>query len=223
MSVHLNNFKQNVTSRSVLTPGLVDFQKLMLSDRYHLTASTLGRVCPLMMGLMLWISSFSCCRASLLLLLLNVFLKVRAVYFRMDSTISGVFQYSVRSAGTPPTCTSSTINFLGVEGPFLGEVNPSRAVWCIYCLAGCVGAFLQLLNCFCKLLAQLMVLPQFGHFFFLMGGSQWCCLSAASLEKNLVHLLNLCLVPLHQTFHRLLNLTHLAISRCKYGFELIIG
>ena len=158
MSLDLNISEWNLTAGSVLTQGLVDLQKFKFSDRYHLTASTLGRVCPPMMGFMLWITSFNRCRTSLLLLL-NVFLKVRAVYFRMDSTISGVFQYSA-------CCTSSTINFLGVEGPFLGEVNPSRAVWCIYCLAGCVGAFLQLLNCFCKLLAQWMVLPQFGHFFF---------------------------------------------------------
>ena len=27
----------------------------------------------------------------------------------------------------------------------------------------------------------------------------------------------------YQTFHRLLNLLHLLVSRCKHGFELIIG
>ena len=27
----------------------------------------------------------------------------------------------------------------------------------------------------------------------------------------------------YQTFHRLLNLSHLLVSRCKRGFELIIG
>ena len=45
-----------------------------------------------------------------------------------------------------------------------------------------------------QLLARLMDLLQWGHFSFLMGGSQWCCLGAASSEKNLVHLFHLCLV-----------------------------
>ena len=90
-------------------------------------ASALAKVCPSMAGLMLWITSFNRCRMSLLLLLLNVFLKVRAVYFKAESTISGAFQCSACSAGAPPTCTSSTISFLGVEDPFLDEVVPSRA------------------------------------------------------------------------------------------------
>ena len=155
---------------------------------------TLTRVCPSMMGLMLWITSFNRWRTSLLLLLLNVFLKMRAMYFKADSNISGAFQCSACSSGAPHTCTSSTINFLVVEGPFLDEVGPSRDAWYNCCLAGCVRAFSQLLKCFSKLLAWLMVLPQWGHFYFLMGGSQWCCLIAASLKKNLVHLLHLCLV-----------------------------
>ena len=49
---------------------------------------------PDLSGLMLWITSFNCCRTSLLLLLLNVFLKIRAVYLKADSTISGAFQCS---------------------------------------------------------------------------------------------------------------------------------
>ena len=194
MSMDLNTTEQNVTAGSVLTPWLVDLQKFVFSERYHLTGSELARVCPSMMGLMLWITSFNRCRTSLLLLLLNVFLKVRAVYFKVGFTISDTFQSSACSAGAPPTCTSSTINFLVVEGPFSVEVGPSRAVWRYFCLEGSVGAFSQFLKCFSKLLARLMVLPQWGHFSFLMGGSQWCCLSAASLEKNLVHLLHLCLV-----------------------------
>ena len=47
----LNTSEQNVTAGSVLTPGLVDLQKFMFSDRYHLTASALVRVCPWMTGL----------------------------------------------------------------------------------------------------------------------------------------------------------------------------
>ena len=147
-----------------------------------------------MTGLMLWITSFNRCRTSLLLLLLNVFLKVSTVYLKEDSTISGVFQCSACSAGAPPTCTSSTINLVGVEGQFSDEVGPSRVVWCNCRLAGCVGAFSQLLKCFSRLLARLMVLPQLGHFFFLMGDSQWCCFNAASLEENLAHLLHSWLV-----------------------------
>ena len=119
----LSTSEQNATAGSVLTAGLVDLQKFMFGDRYHLTASVLTRVCPLMTGLMLWIASFNRCRMSLLLLLLNAFLKVRAVYFKADSTISGAFQCSACSAGAPPTCTSSTINFLGVERPFSNEVG----------------------------------------------------------------------------------------------------
>ena len=136
---------------------LVEFQKFMFSDRYHLTASALAGVCFLMMRLMLWINFFNHCRTSLLLSLLNVFLKVRAVYFTVDSTTSGAFQCSACSAGAPATCTSSTINLLGVEGPFWDEVGPSRAVWRNFYLAGSVGAFLQLLKCFSKLLVQLRV------------------------------------------------------------------
>ena len=123
----LNTSERNVTAGSVLTPGLVDLQKFMFSDRYHLTASALTRVCPSRMSLMLWIASFNRCRISFLLLLLHAFLKVRAVYFKADST-SGVFQYSVCLAGAPPTCNFTTIAFLGVEGPFSNEVSPSRVV-----------------------------------------------------------------------------------------------
>ena len=61
------------------------------SDRYHLTASAMTRVCPSMMDPMLWITSFSRCSMSLLLLLLNDFLKMRIVYFKAESTISGAF------------------------------------------------------------------------------------------------------------------------------------
>ena len=101
-----------------------------------------------------------------------------------------------------PTCISSIINFLGVEGPFLDEAGPSRFFWRNCHLAGFVGAFSQLLKCFSKLLAWLMALAQWGwgggrgggNFFFLKGSSKWCCLSAVSLEKNLTHFLHLCLV-----------------------------
>ena len=91
MLMDLNTPERNVTAGSILMPGLVDLQKFMFSDRYHLRASALARVCPSMMGLMLWITSFNRCRTSHLLLLLNVFLKVRPVYFKVDSAISGAF------------------------------------------------------------------------------------------------------------------------------------
>ena len=125
----LNTSERNVTVGSVLMPGLADLQKFMFSDRYHFTASLLARVCPLMTSLKLWIMSFNCCRTSLLLLLSNVFLKKRAVHFiKADSTISGAYQCSACSAGVPPTCISFTINFLGVEGPLLNEVDLSSIV-----------------------------------------------------------------------------------------------
>ena len=146
MSMDLNTSEQNVTAGSILTPGLVDMQKFMFSDRYYLTASALARVCSSMTGLMLWITSFNRCRTSLLLLLLNVFLKVRAVYFKVGSTISGTFQCLACSAGGPPTYPSSIINFLGVEGLFSDEMGPSRAVQCNCRLAGCVRNFSQLLK-----------------------------------------------------------------------------
>ena len=110
-AMDLNTSERNVTARSDLKAGLVDLQKFMFSDRYHLTASALTRVCPSITGLMLWIASFNCCRMYLLLLLLNAFLKVRAVYFKADSLISLAFQCSACSAGAPPTWTSSAINF----------------------------------------------------------------------------------------------------------------
>ena len=87
----LNASDQNVTVGSAFTPGLADLQKFMFSDRHHLTAFALARVCPSMRGLMLWVTSFNRCRTSLLLLVLNAFLKVRAVYIKADSTISGAF------------------------------------------------------------------------------------------------------------------------------------
>ena len=92
MLIDLNTSEKNVTSRPVFTPGLVDLQKFMFSERYHLTASVLTRNCLSMMGLMLWITSFNRSRMSLSLLLLIAFLKVRAVYFKVDSTILGAFQ-----------------------------------------------------------------------------------------------------------------------------------
>ena len=127
-----------------------------------------------MTGLMLWITSFNCCSRSLLLLLLNDILKVKAVYFKAEC--------SACSAGRPPSFTSSTINFLGVAGPFSDEMGPSKVVWCNCHLVGCVGAFSQLLKCFSKLLARLVVLPQWGYFSFLMGSSQWYYLSVGSFE-----------------------------------------
>ena len=136
MLMDLYTSEWNITTGSVLTTGFVDLQKFIFSYKYHLTASALTRVFLSMMGLILWITSFNRCRMSFLLLLLNVFLKVRAVYFDAESTISGAFQCSVCSAGAPPTCTFSTINFfsveginfLGVEGPFSNEVGLSRIV-----------------------------------------------------------------------------------------------
>ena len=190
----LNTSERNITAGSVLTPKLVDLQKFMFSDIYHLKVSALARFCPLMTDLMLWITSFNRCKTYLLLLVLNAFLKVRAMYFKADSTISGAFQCSTCLAGAPRSCTSSTINSFGVEGPFSDEMGPPRIVWRNCHLAGCVGAFSQLLKRFSKLLTRLMDLPQWGHFSVLMGSSQQCCLSAASFEKNLVHLLHLCLV-----------------------------
>ena len=194
----------------------------MFSDRCHLAASALARVCPTMTGLMLWITSFNLCSMSFFLLLLNDFLKVRAVYFKADSTILGAFQCSPRSTGAPPTCTSSTINFLGVEGPFSDEMGADRVVWRNFRLVGCMGAFSQLLKCFFKLLARLVVLPQWQHFSFLMGGSQWCYLSAASFEKNLGQLLHLCLFLSIKHSIGCWSF-HFLIRRCKYGFELIVG
>ena len=102
----MNTSEKNVTSRPVFTPGLVDLQKFMFSDRYHLTASVLTRNCLSMMGLVLWITSFNRSRMSLSLLLLIAFLKVRAVYFKADSTTLGAYYFCA-----PPTCTLSTINF----------------------------------------------------------------------------------------------------------------
>ena len=40
----LNTTERNITARSVLTPGLVDFQKFIFGDRYHVTTSALAQV-----------------------------------------------------------------------------------------------------------------------------------------------------------------------------------
>ena len=223
----LNTSERNVTARSFLMLELVDFQKFMFSDRYHLTVSALAGVCSLMMRLMLWINFFNHYRTSLLLSLLNVFLKVRAVYFTVDSTTSGAFQCSACSAGAPATCTSSTINLLGVDSPFSDEVGPSRAVWHNFYLAGCSGAFLQLLKCFSKLLVQLKVLPQLGISLF------WWEVHSVLLElsfigeestKPLAFVFGVwCSCICVCIFHRLLNLSRLLVSRCKHDFELIIS
>ena len=101
----LKTSERNVITGSVLMLGLVDLQKFMFSDRYYLTTSTLARVYPSMTGLILWITSFNRCRMSVLLLVSNIFLKVRAVYFKVDSTISGAFQCLTCLSGAPPTCT----------------------------------------------------------------------------------------------------------------------
>ena len=141
----------NVTVGSTLSLRLTNLHTFMFSGRYHLTTSAFAWFSPSMMGLMLLITSFNRYRTFLLLLLLNVFVKVRAVYFNADSTISGAFQCSACSAGAPPTCTSSTISFWGVGGPFLDEVGQYRVVWRNCWLAECVGALSQLLNCISKL------------------------------------------------------------------------
>ena len=79
----LNTSEQKVIVGSVLTRGLLDLQKFMFSKRYDLTASALTRVCPSMTGLMLGIT-FKSLQDVFLLLLLNAFLKVRAVNFKAD-------------------------------------------------------------------------------------------------------------------------------------------
>ena len=159
----------------------------MFSDRYHLTGSTLAWVCPLNDRCHALDNIFQSLKDVFFVLLLNIILKVRAVYFKADSTVSGTFQCSTCLVSAPLFCPASTINFLDVKGPFSDEVGPCRVIWRNCCLIGSVGPFSQIL----KLLAQLMALRQWGRFSFLMGGSQWCCLSKASLEKNLVHLLHL--------------------------------
>ena len=162
------------------------------------------------------------CRMSFLLLLLNAFLKVRAVYFKADSTISGAFQCSACSADGAPTCTSSTINFLGVEGLFSNAVGPSRVIWHDGHLLRCVGAFSQLLKCFSKLLGWLMVLLQLGVFL-LLGLKFTLVLVECSFdwEKSATPLAFV-FGSFNQIFHWLLNLLHLLIRCCKHGFELII-
>ena len=93
-----------------------------------------------------------------------------------------------------PLPPSSTINFLGVESPFSIEDGPLWVVWRNYYLLGCIVVFSQLLKYFSKLLAWLMVLLQWGHFSFLIWGSQWYCLNRALFEQNLAYLFHLCLV-----------------------------
>ena len=146
MLVDLNTSKQKVTAGSVLRPGHAALRKFLFNDRYHLTVSALAQVCPTMNNLMVLTTSFNCCRASLLFLLLIILLKVRAVYFKADSSILGSLQCLLCSAGAPSTRASSTINFLDVGILFLDEVDSSRVVGCNYYLTVCAEAFSQLLK-----------------------------------------------------------------------------
>ena len=146
MLVDLNTSKQEVTAGPVLRPGHVVLRKFLFNDRYHLTVSTLAQVCPTMKNLMVRTTSFNCCTTSLLFLLLIILLKVRAVYFKADSSILGSLQCLLCSAGAPSTCASSTINFLDVGILFLDEVDSSRVVGCNYYLTVCAEAFSQLLK-----------------------------------------------------------------------------
>ena len=176
-----------------------------------------------MTGLILRIASFNRSSTSLLLLVLNAFLKVKAVYFKVDSTIFRC-QCSTYSAGAPRTCTSSTINFLGAEGPFLDEVGSSRVIWCNCCLAECVGAFSQLLKCFSKLLTWLIVFLQWGgHFFLFDGRFTVLLLQPSFVGKKSCTPLAFVVCSLDQTFCWSLNLPQFFFSRGKLGFKLIIG
>ena len=93
----LEHFEWNVTVKSVLASWLMNLQNFMFSDKYHLATSALAHAMGNMgnIGLMLWVTSFNCCRASLLLLLMNLFLKVRNLYLDAGSTIPGAFQGSI--------------------------------------------------------------------------------------------------------------------------------
>ena len=165
---------------------------------------------------MVWIRSLNSCKTSLLLLLLNVFLKVRAMYFKADSTISGALQCSACLVGEPPTCSSSTINFIGIESPFLDEVVTTSVLWRNCCLAECLGAFSQLLKYFSKLSSQLMALLQWVHLSFFDGR-----FAVALLERTECGtLLALVLGFLYWTLHRFLDLSHLLVSHQNHGFEL---
>ena len=218
--VGVDGLDRNVTTESFLIPELADVQKFMFSDKYYLTASGLARVCPSMMSLVLWITSFNCCRTSLLFLMLNVLLKKKAVYLNANSPISGAFWCSACSVGVPSTCTFSTMNFLGVERSFTDEVGPSRRNCC---LTGCVGDFSQLLKCFSKLLAQLMVLPLWVTTFLLSDGR----FTVVLLEHNFIGEesgtpIAFKFGSFYRTFHWLLNIFHLLVSHRKHDFEFII-
>ena len=92
MLVDLNTSKQKVTAGSVLRSGHVVLRKFLFNDRYHLTVSALAQVCPTMKNLMVQTTSFNCFRTSPLILLLIILLKVRALYFKADSSILGSLQ-----------------------------------------------------------------------------------------------------------------------------------
>ena len=204
-------------------PGLVDLQKFIFSDRYHLTPSVLARVCPSMTSLMQWITSFNCCRTSILLLMLSAFLKLKAVYFKVEFTISDFFYFDVQHAHW---CTSHLHllhhQLFDVEDPFLEEVVTSSVFWRNCHLAGCVGVFSLLLKCFFKLLAQLMVLLPYGHFSFFDGRFTVVLLQHSATGEKPCTPLAFAVGSFDQIFHRFLNLPHLPISFGKHGFKLII-
>ena len=152
----LNTYEWNITTGSVMTPRIVDLQKFMFNDRYHLTASALARVCPLITSLIVWITSFNRCRTSLLMLLSNVFLKVRVGYFRENSAISAGFPCSACIC----ICTTHLHNFHNKLIRFWGSILrwggsiQRRLMNC--CLAGCVKTSSQILRCSSKLLVWLI-------------------------------------------------------------------
>ena len=115
-----------------------------------------------------------------------------------------------------------SIYSLSVEGPFSDEVGSSRAFWRNCPLAGCVGAFSQLRKCFSKLLA-IDGFTTVKAFPFFNGKLTVVLFERSFVGEESGTPLVFVLCSFYQTFHWLLSLSHLPVSRRKHGFELIIG
>ena len=109
-------------------------QKFMFSDRYHLAAITLARVCLSLNG-----GSHVMDKVFQPLQDVSFVVAVECPSEGENRILQGRFYYfkclaifSVINRCTVNRWTSSTISFFGVEVPFSDEVSPSSIVWCKY-------------------------------------------------------------------------------------------
>ena len=143
-------------------------------------------------------------------------------FFKVDSTILGTFQSSSFSVGAPSICTSSTIKFLGVEGPFLDEMGSSNIVCCNCCLEEC-RSLLAISSVLLEVISAIDSFTTVGAFILLDGRFMVVLLEYCFVGKESGTLFAFVLGSYYQTLHWLLNLLHFLVSLREHGFELSIS